>query len=167
MQMNFVIGRKREAAPSSIHQRASEAQAALDARMRGEPDPTVAKGQPWWYLLLAALFLFGVSGLAARGSIGIAILCGVAGLAALFAANKMRLKQRAAAKAKRTGAFSFAAKRPVQMPAWIIVLISVAPSRNGSARLSRKPGTTIHDWHYRIALPGRRPSWDVAATPDP
>ena len=127
MQMNFVIGRKREAAPSSIHQRASEAQAALDARMRGEPDPTVAKGQPWWYLLLAALFLFGVSGLAARGSIGIAILCGVAGLAALFAANKMRLKQRAAAKAKRTGAFSFAAKRPVQMPAWIIVLISVAP----------------------------------------
>jgi len=39
----------------------------------------------------------------------------------------MRLKQGAAAKAKRTGAFSFAAKRPVQMPAWIIVLISVVP----------------------------------------
>ena len=73
MQINFVIGRKREAL-SSIHQRASEAQVALDAEMRDEPDPTAAKEQPWWYLLLAALFLFGVSGLAARGSIGIAIV---------------------------------------------------------------------------------------------
>ena len=104
MQINFVIGRKGETAPrSSIPQRASEAQAALDARMRGEPNPTAAKEQPWWYLLLAALFMFGFSGLAARGSIGIAIVCGVAGLAALFAANKRRLNQGAAAKVKRTG----------------------------------------------------------------
>src|SRR5262249_50951353 len=102
MQINFLIGRKRETAPPpSIQQRANEVQAALDARMRGEPDPTAANERPWWYLLLAALFMFGLSGLAARGSIGLAIVNGVGGLAALFAANKMRLKQGATAKVKR------------------------------------------------------------------
>ena len=129
MQINFVTGKEREAAPSSIHQRASEAQAALDARMRGEPDPTAAKEQPWWYLVLAALFLFGVGLLAAMASNGkgIAIVCGVAGLVVLFAANKVRLKQDATARATRTGTSTFAAERPVQLPFWIAVLISVIP----------------------------------------
>jgi hypothetical protein len=97
--------------------------------MRGEPDPTAAKEQPWWYLLLAALFFFGFGGLAAAASNGkgIAIVCGVAGFVALFAANKVRLKQGAAARAKRAGASTFAAKKPVQIPFWIAVLISVIP----------------------------------------
>src|SRR5215470_1976437 len=93
VQINFVNGRKRDAPLSSIHQRASEAQAALDARMRGEPDPTAEKEQPWWYLLLAALFLFGFGVLTAKASPSIAIVCGVAGFVAPFAANKVRLKQ--------------------------------------------------------------------------
>src|SRR5262249_53860587 len=38
VQINFVIGRKRESAPSPISQRVAEAQAALDARMRGETE---------------------------------------------------------------------------------------------------------------------------------
>lgn len=106
---------------------AAEAQAALDAKMRGEPDPTAAKEQPWWHLLLAALFLLGFGGLVATASMGSAIVCGIAGLVALFLANKMRLKQAAAARAKGAGASTFAAKQPIQMPYWIAVLIGVVP----------------------------------------
>ena len=51
---------------------------------------------------------------------GSAIVCGIAGLVALFLANKMRLKQ-AAARAKGAGALTFAAKQPIQMPYWIAV----------------------------------------------
>ena len=106
---------------------AAEAQAALDARMKGEPDPTAPKEQPWWYLLLVALVLFGFGALAAMASIGMAIVCGVAGLVALLCANQIRQKQIAAAQAERTGASAFAAKQPVQIPFWIVMLISVVP----------------------------------------
>ena len=105
--MNFPVGKKSEP--------------------EGEPDKATARDQPWWYLLLAALFLFGFGGLTATASVGTAIGCGIAGFVALFCANQIWRKQVAAARAARTGTSAFAAKRPPQLPYWIVPVISLLP----------------------------------------
>lgn len=96
MQMNFVIGRKREPAPSSIYQRATEAQTALDTRMRGETEVKARKRQiPFWIVpLISVIPLWSAVADYRDGSWGSALMTGAIGLLFLAVGLGGMLQQR-------------------------------------------------------------------------